>query len=55
MLTDRTKGISRVDGGEVVTIEDEIGRRDRVGKSELLEEEVCSGSQSLVCSVGKKR
>ena len=52
---ERTGGISTVSRGEDVTIEDEIGRGDRAGKSELLGDGVCLGSQSLACSMEKKR
>ena len=44
-------GISTADGGEEVTMDEEIGRREGVGKSDLFDEKVCSGYQSIVCSV----
>ena len=34
---------------------EERDKGDRVGKEELLSGGVCLGSQSLACSVGKKR
>ena len=52
---DRTGGISTVGGGKVVITEEEMGRGDRAGKLRLLGNRVCSGSQSLVRSVGRKR
>ena len=51
----RTGGISTVDGDEEVTIDNEMGRGDGVGKSESLGDGVCSESQSSVHSVGEKR
>ena len=55
MLTERTGEISTVDGGEEVTTGEERDRRDRMGKAELLDSGACSESQSLACSVRKKR
>ena len=55
MLTKRMEGISIVGGDEDVTTGEDMDRGDRVGKSELLGGGVCSGSQSSVYSVGKKR
>ena len=52
--TDRTGGISMTGRGEVVTTKDEIGNRDRVGKSRLLSDRVYSGSQSSACSVERR-
>ena len=49
------QGISIVGGGEDVITRDEIDKGDRVGKAELLDSGVCSESQSLVYSVGKRR
>ena len=48
-------GISIVGGGEVVTMEEDMGKGDGVGKSDLLSEGVCLGYQSVACSVGRKR
>ena len=53
-LTERMGGISIVDGGEVVIIEEEMDRGDRVGNEELLVGGVCSGIQSLACSVERE-
>ena len=55
MLTERTGGISIVDGGEEVTTGEEIDRGDGAGKSGLLNSGVCLESHSLACSVEKKR
>ena len=44
MSTERTGGISIVDGGEDVTIGEEIDRGDGVGKAGPLGSGVCSGS-----------
>ena len=55
MLMERIGGISIVDGGEEVTIEDEMDKEDRVEKSKLLGDGVYLGSQSSACSVQKKR
>ena len=52
---DRIRGISIVVGGEVLAKDREIGRGDRVGKSDLLRDGVCSRSQIILCSVEKKR
>ena len=35
--------------------DEEIGRGDGVEKSDLLGDRVCSGSQSMACSIGRKR
>ena len=51
---DRTGGISIV-GEEEVTMEEEIGKGDREGKFDLLSKGVCSGYQSVVCSVERMR
>ena len=51
MLTERMGGISIIGGGKEVTSGEEIDRGDRVGKEELLDGRVCSGSQSSVHSV----
>ena len=48
-------GISIAGGGEVVTTGDERDKGDGVGKEKPLGSRVCSGSQSLACSVGKRR
>ena len=55
MLTERTRGISIVGRGKDVTTGEDKDRRDGVGKAEPLGSGVCSGSQSLARSVGKKR
>ena len=55
MSTERTGGISIVGEGEEVITGDEMVRRDRVGNIEPLGGGVCSGSQSLTHSMGKKR
>ena len=55
MSMERTGGISIVGGREEVTTGEERDRGDGVGNSGLLGGGVCSGSQSLACSVGKKR
>ena len=52
MSTERTGGISIVGGGEDATMGEEKDREDSVGKSGPLGGRVCSGSQSLACSVG---
>ena len=49
------EGISIVDRGEVVTTREKRDRGDSVGNSGLLGGGVCSGSQSLACSVGGRR
>ena len=54
-LTERTGGISIVGGGEDVTTGEERDNRDGVGNSGPLGSGACSGSQSSVHSVGKKR
>ena len=51
---ERTGGISIVGGGEEVTIE-EIGKGDRVGKSELLGKEVYVGNQGSACSMERSQ
>ena len=53
--TERTGGISIVGRGEYVVTEEEIDKRDGVGKSGLLGGGVCLESQSLVHSVGERR
>ena len=50
-LMDRMRGISMVEGGEEVIIGGEIGKGNRVGKFDLLGNEVCSGYQSVACSI----
>ena len=50
-LMDRMKGISMVEGGEEVIIGDEIGKGNKVGKFDLVGNEVCSGYQSVECSI----
>ena len=55
MLTERMGGISIVGRGETVATREEIDRGGGVGTSGLLGSGVCSESQSLVCSVEKKR
>ena len=52
MLTERTGGISIVDGGEEVTTGGEIDNGDGVGKEEPLDSGVYSGYQGSVFSVG---
>ena len=54
MLMERTGGISIVGGGEDITIE-EMGKGDRVGKSELLGDRVCMENQSSACSVERRQ
>ena len=54
MSMDRTRGISIVDGGEAVTMSEEIDKGDGVGKEELLGGGVYSGNQSLVCLVERR-
>ena len=49
------EGISKVGGGEEVTTEEEIDRGDGVGKEEPLGGGVCSGCQSLICSVEREQ
>ena len=51
MLTERMGGISIVDGGKEVTIEEEIDRGDGVGKEELLGGRVYSGIYGSMFSV----
>ena len=55
MSTKRTGGISIVDEGKEVTTRGEMDRGDGVGKEELLSGGVCSGCQSLTCSVERER
>ena len=55
MLTERTGGISIVDGGEEVTTGGEIDNGDGVGKEEPLDSGVYSGYQGSVFSVGMER
>ena len=55
MSTERTGGISIVGGGEDVTTDEEKDKGNRVGKSGLVGDGVCSGSQSLAHLVEKKR
>ena len=38
-----------------MTSEDKMGKGDRVGKSKLLNDGVCLGSQSSAHSIGRKR
>ena len=55
MSTERIRGISSVGRGEDVTTGEEVNKGGGAGKSELLGEGVCLGSQSSARSVGKKR
>ena len=49
-MTDRTGGISIVVGEEILAMdEEEIGKGGSVGRSDLLRDGVCSGSQRVVC------
>ena len=52
---DRMGEISKVGRGEEVTIDEEMGKGDRVEKLDLLGDRVCLGSQSLLCLVLSKR
>ena len=53
---DRMGRISIVDGDEVARDEgDRMRRGDEEGKSDLLEDGVCSENQRVVCSVEIKR
>ena len=54
MLTNRMGGISIVDGGEEVTTEGEIDKRDRVEKSNLFGDGVCIRYQSVACLVERR-
>ena len=52
---DRIGGISIIGGGKEVTTGGEIGKEDRVGKSEVLGDGVCSGYQRMACSVERRQ
>ena len=52
---DRMRGISIVVGDEMLATDEERGNEDRVGKSDLLGDRVCSENQRVACSVEKRQ
>ena len=53
MSTERTGGISIVDGGEAVITGEEIDKGGGVGNEDPLGSGICLGDQSLTCSEGR--
>ena len=54
MLTDRIRGISVVVEDRMLAIDEEMGKGDRVEKSDLFGDGVCSGNQRIACSVERE-